>query len=227
MSWWNVGAAVVSAVATNQQTQAAKGSANEAKEELKRQNALARGDLASYQQFGGEQLTGLDEWLKTPEGQFAPPTSAEVTASPGYQSRLGAVESSAAARGSLFSGNALRDVGQFGSDEYSREYGRKQTEYQNELNKRLGFVNLGYGAAGGSAGIAQDLGQRLSNISLGTGAAEAQGIGQTASGITGAMGSYQGQQNWNSFLDRIGSNKTNSQNNSWDDGNDYDSDIGW
>jgi len=224
MSWWGVGTAIGSTI--HKSIDADKASKEEAKE-ARRAEARAAAPLAPYRQFGEEQLGEMQNWLTSTGGQFQAPTMEEVTASPGYASRLGAVESSAAARGSLFSGNALRNIGEFGSDEYGREYNRKQTEYQNQLNQYLNFANLGYGAAGGTSGIAQNLGQRLTDIQQRRGAAQNQAIGDVGSSISGGIGQQQGQTNWNSFLDRIGSNKTNSQNNSWDDGNDYDSDIGW
>ena len=167
------------------------------------QSGIAREDLSPYRKFGQEQLGEMQNWLQTPEGQFQAPTMEEVQASPGYDTRMGAVENSAAARGSLFSGNALRDIGEFGASEYDRAYGRKQNEYQNELAKRMGFANLGYGAAGGSAGISQNLGQRLSQNETGRGAAKARGYNDMASSVAGGIGAYQGQQNWNALLDKF------------------------
>jgi hypothetical protein len=181
------------------------------------QSALARADLSPYREFGAEQMGEMQNWLATPEGQFTAPTMEEVQATPGYATRMGAVESSAAARGGLFSGNALRDIGEFGASEYDRAYGRRQTEYQNELNKRMGFANIGYGAAGGSAGISQDLGSRLAQIETGRGASKAGMYGDMGSTIAGGIGAYQGQQNWNSLLDRFGGNKSQPQDQAFDD----------
>lgn len=202
MTWGAVAATVVKGVSDKRSADKATKASDAASRLQQAGSAEARADLAPYREFGAQQLGSMQDWLGSAEGQFRPPTMEEVQAGQGYKTRLGAVENSAAARGSLFSGNALRDIGEFGASEYGREYGRKQTEYQNKLNQYMGFANLGYGAAGGSAGIAQNLGQRLSNIQLGSGATQAgyaSGMGET---VGAGIGAYQGQQNWNSFLDR-------------------------
>ena len=161
-----------------------------------------RTDLGPYREFGTDQLTDYENWLASPEGTFRPPTQEEVEASAGYDTRLGAVENSAAARGSLFSGNALRNIGEFGASEYDREYGRRQNEYQNELSKYMGNVNLGYGAAGGSAGLAQNYGQTAASLYNQRGQNQADMWGNVGGAIAGAAGAYQGRNDWNSFLDR-------------------------
>lgn len=218
MTWGGVAIAGASLVAGNQQAQAQKRATNSAEELQREQTAKAQQYLAPYQQFGEEQLGGFKNWLASPEGQggaqFTAPTQEDVTSGAGYQSRLGAIENSAAARGGLFSGNALRDIGDFGSREYDKQYGRNlqeyqigQNRYQNELNKRLGLVNIGYGAAGGSSGLAQNLGQALSPLAMSKGQIEGDAWGDRASTIGSAYGQYQGQKNWNAFLDKFGSKK--------------------
>lgn len=234
LSWGAAVAAIANLVTANEQNKAQKYAAGEARMSQEQQAARARADLAPYREFGARQVGELQNWLGRPEGQFRAPTMEEVQAGQGYKSRLGAVEGSAAARGSLFSGNALRDIGEFGASEYGQEYGRKQTEYQNELAKRMSLANIGYGAAGGSAGIAQNLGQSLANIQTGQGAATSRAIGSAGSGVSGAIGQYQGQQNWNAFLNRIGSEKKSGG--GWSGEDDYGSwgedetdsgDYGW
>lgn len=166
------------------------------------QAAIARGDLAPYREFGSNALADYENWLASGGGQFSAPTMEDVLASPGYETRLGAIENSAAARGGLLSGNALRDIGEFGALQYDREYDRDMNEYLNEYKRRMGDINLGYGAAGGSAGIAQDLGQSLGQNALARGRAGAnmwQGIGQN---VAGGIGAYQGQKQWTDFLDK-------------------------
>ncbi len=226
MSWWATGTAVGGAIHQNINEADASKRAQDAEREGE---ARAQARLDPYRQFGEQELTNMQNWLTSTGGQFQAPTAEDVTASPGYESRLGAVESSAAARGSLFSGNALRNVGEFGSDEYSREYNRKQTEYQNELSRRMGFVNLGYGAAGGSAGLAQNLGQRLAGYETGLGASQSRAIGESSSAIAGGIGQQQGQTNWNNFLTAYKDKNNNriGSTDSWDDGNDYDDMGAW
>lgn len=165
----------------------------------RQQTAKAQRMLSPYRKFGEEQLGGLQNWLAGPGGAFQQPTMEEVQGAPGYASRLGAIESSAAARGSLFSGNALRNIGEFGASEYDREVGRRQ----NELAQRLQLVNLGYGAAGGQAGIAQGLGQSLAASNIARGQAQSAYASSLGDTVSGGVGAYQGQQRWNDFLKRM------------------------
>jgi len=206
LNWAAAAAAAIGAISANQQAQEQKRAANQAEERFRSSSGEAGGYLAPYRQFGERRLGEFENWLSSPEGTFKAPTMEEVQAGAGYKSRLGAIESSAAARGGLFSGNALRDIGEFGSAEYGTEYARRQNQFQNELAKRQSLANIGYGAAGGAAGISQDLGQRLAQLDIGRGQAASQAYGQATSGITGAIGQYQGQQRWNDYLDRIRDN---------------------
>lgn len=166
---------------------------------LRQQNALAQAQLAPYTEFGAEQVGELRNWLAGPGGAFQKPTMEEVQASPGYASRLGAIESSAAARGGLFSGNALRDIGEFGASEYDRAIARRRAE----LADRLGVAGMGMGAAGQTAGLASGLGTNLTNLAGQRGQRQAGMFGDIASNITGGIGAYQGRQDWNAFLERM------------------------
>lgn len=218
--WGAAVAGIVNLIGSEQQRKTSKQMTRESLGEQRRQYETARGDLAPYREFGEGKIGELSDWLQTPEGQFRAPTMEDVQAGQGYQTRLGAVEGSAAARGSLFSGNALRDIGEFGASEYEREYGRRQGEFQNELAKRMQLANFGYGAAGGSAGIAQQFGQQQAQTRMAGLAPQLQAIQSATSGIGSAAGAYQGQQNWNDFLARMDTSDSG--------GDDDDSgDMGW
>lgn len=202
MTWVAV-AVVGTGVATSYMGNKAQGDASTASLDVSNQQyQQGREDLAPYRDFGAGQMDQYQAWLDSPGGTFRPPTREEVEASAGYDTRLGAVENSAAARGSLFSGNALRDIGEFGASEYDREYGRKQNEYQNELAKHMGNVNLGYGAAGGSAGLAQNYGQQAANIYSQQGQNTANMYGDMGGSVAAGVGMYQNNQDWNAFLNK-------------------------
>lgn len=204
MYWTAAAAAVVKGVSDKRAADKAQHARDAAATTEREQAAKAAGYLEPYRQFGEEQLGDLQNWLAGPGGAFQKPTMEEIQATPGYASRLGAIESSAAARGSLFSGNALRDIGEFGASEYDREYNREMGRRQNELNQRLQLVNLGYGAAGGQAGISQGLGSSLSGLQRDRAQADSayyRGLGNT---VSSGLGAYQGQQNWNAFLKNMG-----------------------
>lgn len=169
--------------------------AKEQKKAAQREYALkqkmykqGRLDLEPYRAFGGNALTDMQSWMSGPSGSFKAPTMEDVQKTPGYQFRLDqgldTVQNSAAARGGLLSGNALRSIDEYGQNfatgEYDTAYNRAVQEYMNELNKRMGFVNLGYGAAGGQAGLSQDFGQ--------TGGEAINRIGQASANQANALG---------------------------------------
>lgn len=137
----------------------------------------ARGDLAPWRSFGESFIPNLRDMK-----QFRAPSMDDVKSRPGYQFRMDqgtrALDNSAIAKGGLLSGNHLRDVMSFGQDygssEYDKEYSRAQGEYQNELARLMQFANLGYGAAGGSAGVAQNTGNSLANLYASRGQAGAE-----------------------------------------------------
>ena len=197
-----LGAAGIGALGSILGGQAAGEGTSEAAKIQARQAAQARGDLTPYREFGASQLGNLQNWLSQSGYGAQEPTMAEVQASPGYASRLGAIENSAAAKGSLFSGNALRNIGEFGSSEFANERARRQQQYQQELANRLGLVNLGQSSAAGSANIAQNLGTSLGNIAMQGGQNQANMYGDIAGNIAGGLGAYAGQQQWNDFLNR-------------------------
>ena len=126
-----------------------------------------RTDLAPYRQFGEEYgLNALKGY-----GKFNAPTMEDVYSSPDYNLGLRTIENSAAARGGLMSGNFLRSAQDYAGSIYDREYARRQSEYQNELARLMGYTNLGYGAAGGSAGLASSAGNALAGLRVGEGEA--------------------------------------------------------
>ena len=143
-----------------------------------------REDLGPYRRFGREQMEGpggLSEWAKT---GFQAPTMEEARQAPGWQSGFNALESSAAARGGLLSGNALIEAADYGGRAYDREYARRQNEYQNELAKRMGFANLGYGAASRSAGLGETYAGRMSGLRVAKGQSDSDMFGDI--GASGA-----------------------------------------
>lgn len=163
-----------------------------------RQYTQGRADLAPYREFGYEQLEDLTNWLGTPGGTYRP-SPEEISTLPGYQARLNALENSAIARGGLLSGNTMMDVGEFGASEYDREIARRG----GELSRRLGLVNLGYGAAGGTAAMGQDYGRTAAQLAMEGGRGQ-QAMWNQLGGIgAGVAGSIAGQKNWNAFLDRM------------------------
>lgn len=193
-----------------------------------------REDLAPWREYGAGQLGEFQDWQGSAAGRAPPvwggigdepvyggdPTMEDVMGSEGYRTRLGTIESSAAARGGLFSGNALRDIGEFGASEYERtrqrgledygrevsaygrkygrgaeQYGRETGAYADEYNRWMGQLNLGYGAAGGSAGLGQAYAPSIGASYAQQGQSQADMYDTMGQTIGSGLGAWTGYQN--------------------------------
>ena len=160
-------------------------------------------------------------------GEFATPFSqTNWQEDPGYAFRLKEgnklLNQSAAARGGLISGNALKAAERYGqemgSQEYQNAFNRYYAERQNMLQPIQSLAGVGQTTATNIAGEAGQYGQLAGANLMSTGASNAnallaQGnarasqygaIGNAIGGAAGAYGNYltgqQNQQNFNSYL---------------------------
>ena len=160
-------------------------------------------------------------------GEFATPFSqTNWQEDPGYAFRLKEgnklLNQSAAARGGLISGNALKAAERYGqemgSQEYQNAFNRYYAERQNMLQPIQSLAGVGQTTATNIAGEAGAYGQLAGANLMSTGASNAnallaQGnarasqygaIGNAIGGAAGAYGNYltgqQNQQNFNSYL---------------------------
>lgn len=125
---------------------------------------------------------------------------ADFEADPGYAFRVAegqkAIERSAAARGGLQSGSALKAAARFGqemgSQEYANAFNRYQTNRANQLNPLFMLMNTGIGAANTLTGAAGQLGQNQANAI-------------NAQGYYGAMGDVGAANAWGNAFSNIGS----------------------
>ena len=139
---------------------------------------------------------------------------ADYQADPGYAFRLGegqkALERSAAARGGLISGGALKAATRYGQDmgsqEYQNAFNRYQTSRTNQLQPLGNLMSMGQSAASNQGQAAGQYGTNAGNAYMAGGQATAAGqlgMGNTISNALGAAASsYQNQQNFNDFLNR-------------------------
>jgi len=115
---------------------------------------------------------------------------------PGYEFRLTegqkAIERSAAARGGLQSGSALKAAARFGQDmgsqEYANAFSRYQTNRTNQLNPLIGLMNTGIGAANNLTNTAGAQGQSQANAINDRGAYMASGQVGSANAWGNAFG---------------------------------------
>lgn len=133
----------------------------------------------------------------------------DLTQDPGYAFRLAegqkALERTAAARGGLLSGGAMREAQRYGqglaSQEYQNAYNRALTQY----NTLASLAGVGQTAAGQMAGEAGTYGTNAANLAYGagTGAAQTRASGYmgAANALTSGLGAglnyYQGNQMMN------------------------------
>jgi hypothetical protein len=148
-------------------------------------------------------------------GKYAQDFSmADYQADPGYAFRLGegqkALERSAAARGGLISGGALKAATRYGQDmgsqEYQNAFNRYQTNRSNQLQPLGNLMSMGQSAASNQGSAAGQYGVNAGNLMTQAGQATAAGqigAGNTINNALGTMASsYMNQQNFNDWLKR-------------------------
>jgi len=114
---------------------------------------------------------------------------------PGYAFRLAegnkALEHSAAARGGLLSGQAMKGAMDYGqnmaSNEYQNAFNRYTSERDNRYNQLLGLTNVGTGAAGSMTSAAGTAGANTANAQGNAGAATASGYVGGVNAINGGL----------------------------------------
>jgi hypothetical protein len=159
-------------------------------------------------------------WLKAGEGALNKLVGAvdyqkfgmdQFQQDPGYAFRLSegqkALDRSAAARGGLISGGALKAAGRYGQEMGSQEYMNAFNRYQTE---RSAALNPLQSLAGVGQTTAQQLGQtgaaNAANVgNLITGGAAAQAAGQVgmANAVTGGLGTYMNYSQNNALLNAL------------------------
>jgi hypothetical protein len=133
----------------------------------------------------------------------------DFEADPGYQFRqdegLKALERSAAARGGLLSGRAMKDTMRFSqglaSDEYGRSFDRFRLNQGDTFNRLAAIAGVGQTATQQTSAAAGRYGDAAAGNIIGAGNAMAAGRIGSANALTGAIGqgvsAYQNQQYMN------------------------------
>jgi len=161
----------------------------------------AVGTLSSLLGTPGQGL--LQPWT----GTFQAPTAAQAEATPGYQFQLhqglGAVQNSAAGRGSLLSGRTLADLNNYAqgvaSTNYQNVFNNALTQYQtsynsflnnqnNQYQRLLGLSGIGLNAAQGSGQLMTGMGSDIASLIGQQGAARAAGTIGAANAISSGVG---------------------------------------
>lgn len=185
---WAVAAAVVGAGASIY----ASGEASDAQSEAaasaqaleQKRYEQGRTDLAPYRDAGSKALGYYQDFLGANGAEAAAGAHDMFRSSPGYTFALDegirATEGSAAARGGLLSGGAIKAVQDRGmglADQTSGSY----------LDRFLGLANMGQASAAGTANLGAASGAREANYITDAGAAQAGGYLSAAQGVNGAI----------------------------------------
>lgn len=214
MSWWVAGAVVVSgamganAASSAGESQAA--AANNASRLSNEQFQQTRQDQMPWLKAGERALTKLEGAV-----DYTPFGMDQFNADPGYAFRLKegqkALDASAAARGGMISGNALRGaVGygqEMGSQEYNNAFNRYQQERAAKLQPLQSLAGVGQTTAAnlGSAGAANA--NAMGNYLTGGAAASAAGTVGAANAVSGGLGTYLNYNQGNNLVSALRQNQ--------------------
>jgi len=201
------GSAILGASAAKSAADTQAAAANRAADLQNAQFQQTREDLAPYRAAGQTALNALTP-LATNYKMFGMDTFSK---DPGYGFRLAegqkALDRSAAARGGLISGGALKAAQRYGQDMGSQEYTNAFNRYQLERNAQLNPLQS---LAGVGQTTATQLGQfgatNAANVgNLMTGGAAAQAAGQVgaANAVTGGLGTYLNYTSNNNLLNAL------------------------
>ena len=198
-----------SLVGANAATGAAKTQADaqmQANQLLHQQYQQQRADLQPFVSAGAGAQNQLLTYLGLPGGtqgadygKYAKDFgTADMVTDPGYAFRLSegqkALDRSAAARGGLISGGALKAATRYGQDmgsqEYQNAYNRYQTNRSNQLSPLFSLTGSGQASASGQAAAAGNYGTQGAAGITSAGAANAAGTVGAANALTAGLGSY-------------------------------------
>ena len=178
-------------------TRAAEAQAGASRYAADLQQQQYRENVQRQQPFYEAGVNALPELVQA--SRYTPFSMEQFTADPGYGFRLSegqkALDRSAAARGGLISGGALKAATRFGQDMGSQEYTNAFNRYQTEREARLGPLRTLTGMGGTTASNLGAAGQTMaSNVgNLGVAGATATGegyMGAANARASGYMGGY-------------------------------------
>jgi len=178
-----------------------------------KQANAAREATAAQQQALGQQIelnkpfydVGVEATNKLASQTPYTPDAFNYEADPGYAFRFNegmkGLNATAASRGGLISGNALRAATNYGQAAGSQEYGNAYNRYLQNNAQRLQAYNtntgiqqnlasMGQASANNQAGAAGAFGNSAASNIIGAGNAGAAGMVGGANAISGGVGSY-------------------------------------
>jgi hypothetical protein len=221
MTFWVAGAVVVSSALGSSAAKSAastqSAAADRAAELQNEQFQQTRQDYAPWREAGVNALGVMQKTAGNVPGAFSF-TNQQMYQDPGYAFRLAegqkALDRSAAARGGLISGGALKAAGRYGQDmasqEYQNAYNRALTGYntdvarENQLyNRQAALAGIGQTATSQTAQAGQNYATNVGNLMTGSAAAQAAGQVGQANALTGGLGTYLNYSQGNALLNAL------------------------
>jgi hypothetical protein len=212
-----LGSAVLGAYGANKASKTQAQAATQAADIQKSQFEQTREDQAPYRAAGYNALAEMQRTAGNVPGAFKFGNEA-MYQDPGYAFRLSegqkALDRSAAARGGLISGGALKAATRYGQDMGSQEYGNAYNRALTSYNTGVASENQLYNRQAALSGIGQtstnlvgQAGQNYANNAgnLMTSGAAANAAGQVgmANAFTGGLGTYLNYTNNNALLNAL------------------------
>jgi hypothetical protein len=196
---------------------ASSGAASRAQERAQREANAAQERMFNRQvelqePFRQAGVNALPELVEA--SRYTPFGMEQFQADPGYGFRLKeglrALENSAAARGGLLSGNAMRGITRYGqglaSEEFGNAFNRYQAERAARLNPLQSLAGMGQSNAATMAQQAGQYGQNMAQGAAAMGNIRASGYVNQANALTGALGQgvnyYQNKQMMDTYFPR-------------------------
>jgi len=175
-------------------------------------------NVARQQPFYQAGVNALPELVQA--SRYTPFGQEQFQADPGYAFRLSegqkALERSAAARGGLISGGALKAATRFGQDmgsqEYTNAFNRYQTERAARLNPLQSLTGMGQTTAAGLGAAGQNMASNVGGYGMQGAAATGEGyLGSANARASGYMGmSNAAQSGLGTYLDYTQSQQRNA-----------------
>jgi hypothetical protein len=198
-----IGSSVLGAVSAKNAGDSQAAAAARAAALQKEQFDITNEQQRPWREAGGRALTKLEGMA-----DYKPFDMNAFTQDPGYGFRLKqgqkALDASAAARGGLISGNALKAATSFGQDmgsqEYTNAFNRYQTERQATLSPYMTLAGYGQNANTLSANAGANYATNAGNLITGGAAAQAAGYMGAANAIGGGASQYMRYNQGNDLL---------------------------
>jgi hypothetical protein len=197
MTFWVAGAVIGSSlIGANASSQAASTQADAANRAADLQYKQYQEDVARQKPFYDVGVNALPELVAA--SKYTPFSMKNFQQDPGYAFRLKEgqkqLERSAAARGGLISGGALKAATRYGQDmgsqEYMNAFNRYQTERAARLNPLQSLTGMGQTTANTLGTVGSNMASNVGNAMGSAAAARASGYVGGANALTSGLGTY-------------------------------------